>query len=168
MLAASRPSPPPETIEPTDGQSAGRHAAMANLDRTSPNPTAAQRLGIAATVAGVLCATILLDVRPASAQRLTAEAAAQRVAETYGVEALRVREMRAEDGRLAYAVTVMAPGGDANDAFRVTTLLVDAETGELIPQFRHTPTGHEFSGAPSNVPPTELDGPALRRRSIRP
>lgn len=100
---------------------------------------------------------------PALAQRLTAEAAARQVAETYGVEALRVREVRQEDGSLAYAVTVMNPGGTSNNAFIVTTLLVDARTGELIPQFRHTPTGHEISDAPSNVPRTESDGPALRR-----
>ena len=104
-----------------------------------------------------------LGAGPASAQRLTAEAAARQVAETYGVEALRVREVRQEDGSLAYAVTVMTPGGDSNNAFVVTTLLIDARTGELIPQFRHTPTGHEFSDAPSNVPRTESDGPALRR-----
>lgn len=120
----------------------------------------------AVAIALGLCAA--LGGSPASAQQLTAEAASQRVAETYGVEALRVREMRAADGRPAYAVTVMSPGGDVNGAFQVTTLLVDARTGELISQFRHTPTGHELSGAPSNVPPTEVDGPALRRRSTRP
>lgn len=119
-------------------------------------------------VAIALGVGISLGSTPASAQRLTAEAAAQKVAETYGVEALRVQEMRAADGRPAYAVTVMAPGGDFNGAFQVTTLLVDARTGELISQYRHTPTGHEFSGAPSHVPPTEVDGPALRRRSTRP
>ena len=141
---------------------------MADPHRTFQTHFGAWRLGVPSALAVMLCAGVLLGSAPASAQRLTAEAAAQGVAETYGVEVLRVREMRAEDGRRAYAVTVMAPGGDANDAFRVTTLLVDSETGELIPQFRHTPTGHEISGAPSNVPPTEVDGPALRRRSNRP
>jgi len=105
---------------------------------------------------------------PASAQRLTAQEAGQRVAESYGVEVLRVRDMRTADGRRAYAVTVMAPGGDNNEAFQVTTLLVDPQTGDLISQYRQTPTGHEISGAPSNVPPTEVEGPALRRRSTRP
>ncbi len=119
-------------------------------------------------VIGLAAALLCLDANVAWGQRLTAEAAARQVAEAYGVEPLRVREVRQEDGSPAYAVTVMTPGGDSNDAFLVTTLLVDARTGELVPQFRHTPTGHEFSDAPSNVPPTESDGPALRRRSTRP
>lgn len=123
----------------------------------------AQALGVIA-----LAIAALATATPADAQRLTAEAAARQVAETYGVEPLRVREMRLEDGRLAYAVTVMTPGGTSNSAFMVTTLLVDAQSGELVPQFRHTPTGHEFSDAPSNVPPTESDGPALRRGLARP
>ena len=135
---------------------------MADLHRIS-----CIRVG-ACALAIVLGVGIVVGNTPASAQRLTAQAAAQRVAETYGVEALRVRTMRMEDGRRAYAVTVMAPGGDINGAFQVTTLLVDAQTGELIPQYRQTPTGHEISDAPSNVPPTEADGPALRRRSTRP
>ncbi len=125
-------------------------------------------LRLHAALWALVVAAIGLGADPASAQRLTAEAAARQVAETYGVEALRVREMRQEDGSLAYAVTVMTPGGDSNNAFAVTTLLVDAQTGALIPQFRHTPTGHEFSDAPSNVPPTESDGPALRRGFTRP
>ena len=152
----------------SDRPTAGRCRAMAESHWNSRADSSTRSLGRPFAMALALCAGILLGGAPASAQRLTAESAAQGVAETYGVEVLRVREMRAEDGRRAYAVTVMAPGGDANDAFRVTTLLVDAQTGELIPQFRHTPTGHEISGAPSNVPPTEVDGPALRRRSNRP
>lgn len=126
------------------------------------------RLRVALLALGLAAGGLGFGVEPASAQRLTAEAAARQVAETYGVEALRVREVRQEDGSLAYAVTVMTPGGDSNNAFAVTTLLVDAQTGALIPQFRHTPTGHEFSDAPSNVPPTESDGPALRRGFTRP
>ncbi len=128
------------------------------------------RSGLVAPALGViaLAIAVLATTAPAEAQRLTAEAAARQVAEAYGVEPLRVREMRLEDGRLAYAITVMTPGSDSNDAFMVTTLLVDAQSGELVPQFRHTPTGHEFSDAPSNVPPTESDGPALRRGITRP
>ena len=138
---------------------------MASRHRTFRFRHGVHAVGLACALAG---AAGVAYPGPAAAQRLSAEAAAERVAQTYGVEALRVRTIRTEDGRRAYAVTVMAPGGNSNGAFQVTTLLVDAETGDLIPQFRHTPTGHEISGAPSNVPPTEVDGPALRRRSNRP
>ncbi len=140
---------------------------MAEFHRTSCGRGGARFAGLLCAVAvalGVLAAAST----PASAQRLTAAAAAQQVEETYGVEVLRVREMRLEDGGLAYAVTVMAPGGDTNDAFQVTTLAIDARTGDLISQYRQTPTGQEISGAPSNIPRTEVDGPALRRLSNRP
>lgn len=142
--------------------------AMAELHRTSCRRAGGRFLAVPRALVVAVILVAATAGTPASAQRLTAAAAAQKVEDTYGVEALRVREMRMEDGQLAYAVTVMAPGGDTNDAFQVTTLLIDARTGELVPQYRHTPTGHEISGAPSNVPPTEVDGPALRRRSNRP
>ena len=116
----------------------------------------------------ILLALPLAGATTAMAQRLTEDAAARLVAETYGVEPLRVERMLLDDNRLAYAITVMTPGGNSNNAFMVTTLVVDARTGELVPQFRHTPTGHEISGAPSNVPPTKSDGPALRRGANRP
>lgn len=145
---------------------------MAEPHRPSCGRAGARFLGVplAIAVAAIAVAAILAATAstPASAQRLTAAAAAQQVSETYGVEVLRVREVQHDDGRRAYAITVMAPGGNTNNAFQVTTLLIDARTGELIPQYRQTPTGQEFSGASSNVPRTEADGPALRRLSNRP
>ena len=47
---------------------------------------------------------------------------------------------------------------DFNDAFRVATIAVDAETGKLISQFRHLASGYDLSGAPRYVPrPIRLD-----------
>lgn len=131
-------------------------------------PPRRPRLAVRGLFVASLLAALALTPAPGAAQGLSADAAGRQVADTYGVEVLRVEPTRSADGRRAYAVTVMSPGGDVNGAFQVTTLLVDPQTGELIPQYRHTPTGHEISGAPSNVPPTEADGPALRRRSMRP
>ena len=37
-------------------------------------------------------------------------------------------------GRTAYAVTIMNTGGDANHAYQVYTLIIDAETGTLMPE----------------------------------
>ncbi|MFQ5954761.1 MAG: PepSY domain-containing protein [Kiloniellales bacterium] len=69
----------------------------------------------------------------------------------FGVEVLRIRPDTV-DGRGVFLVTIMSPGGDFNDAFQVNTLMVDAETGQLVPQFRHHPSGHSFSGSLLNVP----------------
>ena len=40
------------------------------------------------------------------------------------------------DGRAVFLVTVMNPGGDFNEAFQVTTLAVDVETGKLVSGYR--------------------------------
>ncbi len=69
----------------------------------------------------------------------------------YGVEVLRIRADTV-DGRAVFLVTVMNPGGNFNEAFQVNTLAVDAETGRLVPQFRHHASGQSFSGSLSNVP----------------
>lgn len=69
----------------------------------------------------------------------------------FGVEVLRVSPGTA-DGRAVFMVTVMNPPGDFNEAFQVNTLVVDAETGRLVPQFRHNPSGHTFSGSLWNTP----------------
>ncbi len=69
----------------------------------------------------------------------------------YGVEILRIRADTL-DGRAVFLVTVMNPGGDFNTAFQVNTLAVDAETGRLVPQFRHNPSGHTSSATLWNIP----------------
>jgi hypothetical protein len=60
----------------------------------------------------------------------------------------------------------MNPGGDFNEAFQVTRLVVDAETGRLVPQFRHGPTGPSFSNADTRVPNRQLPD-AVRDRTWR-
>ncbi len=77
---------------------------------------------------------------------MSAEAVAARLAEAYGVSVLRI-EPTTVDGRSAYNVTIMNPGGDFNEAFQVNTVVVDAETGDLVSQFRHLPSGQRLSGA---------------------
>ncbi len=67
------------------------------------------------------------------------------IAEVYGVTVLRVEPVT-EDDQSAYIVTIMNPGGDFNAAFQVYRIVVDAETGKLIPQFRHLRSGHQYSG----------------------
>lgn len=87
------------------------------------------------------------------------------IAETYGVEVLSLRDAKA-DGRAAYAVTVMNPGGNSNAAFQVNTLLVDAATGALIPTFRHGASGYDYPGGAAYQTGVEGTGPAMRKRSL--
>ncbi len=76
-----------------------------------------------------------------------AEAVGTAIAALYGVEVLRVVPAESDEGGAAYRVTFMNPGGDFNEAFQVNTILVDAETGAPITQFRHLPSGYRNSDA---------------------
>ncbi len=92
-------------------------------------------------VRAVLLVALLVAAGPAPTTAAVNEAqVAQSIAEAYGVRVLRVQEGEI-DGRPVWLVTVMNPGGDFNEAFMVTTLAVDRETGELVPAFRHGPSG---------------------------
>jgi hypothetical protein len=112
---------------------------------------------LAALALAVLIAT------PALAQRLPAEEIGTRIAETYGVEVLEVRTA----GPRAYEVRVMHPATAGNLAFRVETLVVDARTGELVPQFRHREAGYDLSAFEDRRKTLDASGAAIRRMTFR-
>ena len=85
-------------------------------------------------------ATLALGATPAAA--LSADQVRRQVETRYGVKVLRIRPMT-EQGRSAFAVTIMNPGGDFNEAFQVNTIVVDAETGDLVLQYRQRAGGHD-------------------------
>jgi hypothetical protein len=89
------------------------------------------------------------------------------VGESLGVEILRV-EVVEHGGEPAYAVTVMNPGGDRNDAFRVATLLFDGATGSLLGQRSAAPRA-DAPGLSSAPTPSgfESGGQEIRRRTLR-
>ncbi|MPY70331.1 MAG: hypothetical protein GEU92_09600 [Alphaproteobacteria bacterium] len=95
---------------------------------------------------------------------MTGEQVRDHVARTLGVRVLNVREGEV-DGRAAFIVTVMNPGGDFNEAFQVNRLAVDAETGDLIPAFRDRASGYDGSGGGSRTStpePTDTMRPSPR------
>ena len=101
----------------------------------------------------------------AAAERLSADKVSAEITERYHVTVLRVTPMQV-DNRAAYAVVVMNPAGDDNGAFRVTTLIADAETGELVPQFAHRPAGYDLPRPADRSPPTD-SGPMIRSLTER-
>ena len=80
-----------------------------------------------------------LAPKPVLAQ-VSADQTSARIGSEFGVEVLRVRA-GSVDGIEVWLVTVMNPKGDSNAAFQVTTLAVDKATGDLVPAFRHGPSG---------------------------
>ena len=99
--------------------------------------------GVALAV--VFGATLALGAAPAAA--LSADQVRRQVETRYNVKVLRIKPMT-EQGRSAFAVTVMNPGGDFNEAFQVNTIVIDAETGRPIVQYRQGPGGLEPAAAP--------------------
>jgi hypothetical protein len=121
-------------------------------------------------VIAVLLSAALLTAAPAAAQNAAGgadkKAIADKIAKTYGVTVLRTRDAEV-DGKPVLYVTVMNGGGNSNGAFQVTTLEVDPATGELISQYRTTPTG-QVDGAPGPTEPsTEESGEVMRQLSTR-
>ncbi len=89
------------------------------------------------------------------------------VRESLGVEILRI-EVVEQDGQPAYAVTVMNPPGDQNDAFRVATLLFDGTTGALLGQESSAPQAAAPDLPTATAPGgSESIGPEIRRRTLR-
>ena len=92
-------------------------------------------------LATALVGASVLLASPAGAE-MSVDAVKQKIEADYAVTVLRVKPM-ADDGRRVFAVTIMNPGGDFNEAFQVITIVVDAETGDLVLQYRQRAGGHD-------------------------
>ena len=88
------------------------------------------------------------------------------VAQRFGVTVLRVVPIE-RDGKPLYSVVVMNPGGNFNEAFKATTLVVDPDSGDLVPQFRQENSGYDLPAAPDRQPPGDDGGTAIRRETFR-
>ena len=97
-------------------------------------------------LAAAFGAALALGASPAGAA-LSADQVKRQVETRYGVTVLRIKPVT-EQGRGAYAVTIMNPGGDFDEAFQVNTLVIDAETGRPIIQYRQGPGGLQPAAPP--------------------
>ncbi|MSP87539.1 MAG: hypothetical protein EXQ92_01815 [Alphaproteobacteria bacterium] len=97
----------------------------------------------------------LAALLPAAAEAAMSEADIKAAIEKqYPVQVLR-QSQTDYDGRAAIAVTVMNKGANSATAFQVNTLLVDPDTGKLLPQFRHKAAGYELAPRLGGAPPSE-------------
>jgi Peptidase propeptide and YPEB domain len=76
-----------------------------------------------------------------AAQAASPDEVKQQIEKAYGVQVLQVTPADL-DGKKVYDVRVMRKADGGNGAFAVTTLAVDAETGKLVPAFRHKASGY--------------------------
>lgn len=114
----------------------------------------------------ILAFFVMLSTK-AMAENRSLEAVAAEIASTYDVEVLRSSQVTLADGSNAYELVVMNRGGDYNEAFQVTRLLADPNTGALIPAFKHGDSGYDLSGAPRFNPGRDGADFNLRRDSLR-
>lgn len=119
-------------------------------------------------MSGILAGlTILVFSAAAMAENRSLQAVADEIASTYNVEVLRSSQVTLPDGSSAYELVVMNKGGNYNEAFQVTRLLADPNTGALIPAFRHGNSGYDLSGAPRFNPGRDGADYNMRRDSLR-
>ena len=109
---------------------------------------------------------VWLGIAVTPALALSPEAVAGAVAQRFGVTVLRVMPIE-RDGKPLYSVVVMNPGGNFNEAFKATTLVVDPDSGELVPQFRQENSGYDLPVAPDRQPPADDGGRTIRRETFR-
>ncbi len=97
---------------------------------------------------------VLLAVSGTASAAVSSDQVKRNIEARFPVQVLKIREATI-DGHNAFVVTVMNQGGAFNEAFQVNTLVVDAETGKLVTQFRHRASGYDLSGAARNEPGRE-------------
>jgi len=115
-------------------------------------------------IAGIALA-VLLWAWPAAAQ-IGEAAAGEKVAKAFGVQVLKV-EGGEIDGRPVWLVTVMREGGNRNNAFQVSTLAVDQQSGDLMSSFRHGASGYTAPSAGPSGSTIENRPDVLRGRAWR-
>ena len=104
--------------------------------------------------ATALVGAIVALATPAGAE-MSVDAVKRKIAADYAVTVLRVKPMT-DDGRRVFSVTIMNPGGAFNEAFQVNTIVIDAETGQPIIQYRQGPGGLK----PAAPPVSSRTGPS--------
>jgi len=108
-----------------------------------------------------LLIAVLALLAPAALAASEAEVKAA-VERAYKVKVLKMA--KSADGA-TYRVTFMAAGGDSNLAFQVATVTVDAQSGLMLPSYRHLPSGLADTESPMMRPNRQSDS-ALGDRSV--
>jgi hypothetical protein len=136
------------------------------------------------TVGGLAIGGLALPVMPVplhAQETPSAQALIDRIRQIQGeIEASRPGQASSQDAgtevaanpeigeEATYAVTVMKPPGDRNDAFRVATLLFDGTTGQLLGQESSAPQAAAPDLPTATAPGgSESIGPEIRRRTLR-
>jgi hypothetical protein len=102
-------------------------------------------------IAIVVLALGLAGATGAAQAGVTPDEVKQRLEKAYPVQVLKVTPAEI-DGKQAFVVHVMSKDTRGNGGFGVSTLTVDAETGQLLPAFRHETSGYTLPDTVSGDP----------------
>ncbi|PIW27927.1 MAG: hypothetical protein COW30_08915 [Rhodospirillales bacterium CG15_BIG_FIL_POST_REV_8_21_14_020_66_15] len=83
---------------------------------------------------GAVTAAAVVFANTGPANAMTSTEVSAKVAKDSSVTVLKI-EPKTQEGRAVYAVTIMRPGGNRNDAYQVNKIIVDQKTGEPVLQF---------------------------------
>ena len=103
-------------------------------------------------LASVVLAGMVAFFPSVSEAQLSEAQVKEQLEKAYGVMVLRVRALD-DQGKAAYAVTMMNPPGNFNEALQVNTIVVDRETGAPISQYRPQTSGVQLAARPRVEPP---------------
>ena len=100
-----------------------------------------------------------LAVSSSAKAAMTQSQVAAATEKSYDVRVLKIYADK-ENGKSVFRVKVMYNGGNWNTAFQVNTIVIDAETGERVAQFKHQSSGRSLPGnydsMPNRQPPDAL------------
>ncbi|MFP6734907.1 MAG: PepSY domain-containing protein [Rhodospirillales bacterium] len=113
-----------------------------------------------------LLAGLGLSVAPRPSWALMSEAQVRAAVENdYDVKVIKITP-GIDTERVVFYVRIMYNGGNFNTAFQINTIVIDAETGKRIAQFRHGSSGRTLPGNFDSIPNRQLTD-ALRGRIRR-
>ena len=113
-----------------------------------------------------LLAGLGLSVAPRPSWALMSEAQVRAAIENdYDVKVIKITP-GIDTERVVFYVRIMYNGGNFNTAFQINTIVIDAETGKRIAQFRHGSSGRTLPGNFDSIPNRQLTD-ALRGRIRR-
>ena len=113
-----------------------------------------------------LLAGLGLSVAPRPSWALMSEAQVRAAVENdYDVKVIQITP-GIDTERVVFYVRIMYNGGNFNTAFQINTIVIDAETGKRIAQFRHGSSGRTLPGNFDSIPNRQLTD-ALRGRIRR-
>lgn len=112
----------------------------------------------------ILAVAAFLSTAALPAFALSEAEAKKLIEDAYKVQVLRIAKGEA-DGKAVYRMSIMTPKADYNAAMQVSVVTVDAESGQIMPIYRHRTSGFDDNSVPM-MRPNRQSEEGLQSRSV--